>query len=80
MRLNSLSDMDHVATAFSHVPRAVMEQAAGFELGEGLVAGHIAPYPLLFRSDIRRSPEGGSDVPTTWATSPSSPGKTEDHG
>jgi hypothetical protein len=67
MRLNSRSDIEHLANTFSHVPRALIEQATGFELGEGLVAGRIAPCPLLFRSGRRRSPEGGSDIPTTWA-------------
>jgi hypothetical protein len=36
-------------------------------LGEGLVAGRISPYPTLFRSGRRISPEGGGDIPTTWA-------------
>jgi DNA helicase HerA-like ATPase len=67
MRMNSQADIAHLAAVFSHVPRSLIEQAAGFELGEGLVAGRIAPFPSLFRTGPRRSPEGGSDVPTTWA-------------
>jgi hypothetical protein len=67
MRLNSQADIAHLASTFSHVPAALVAQAAGFELGEGLVAGRIVPCPLLFRTGPRRSPEGGSDVPTTWA-------------
>ena len=67
MRLNSLADIEHLATVFSHVPRPLIRQAAGFELGEGLVAGRVTPCPMLFRSGGRRFPEGGGDVPTNWA-------------
>jgi uncharacterized protein len=67
MHVNSLADMDYLASTFSHVPRQLIEQAPGFGLGEGLVAGRISPSPILFRGGRRRSPEGGGDVPTTWA-------------
>ncbi len=73
MRMNSVADIDHLAKVFSHVPRALVAQAGGFALGEGLVAGRIAPCPLLFRTGSRRSPEGGGDVPTTWARRASVP-------
>lgn len=58
MRLNSLADIEHLATVSSHVPRPLIRQAAGFELGEGLVAGRVTPCPMLFRSGGRRFPEG----------------------
>jgi hypothetical protein len=67
MRMNSRADLAHLAEVFSHVPRALIDQASGFDLGEGLVAGRIVPFPSLFRTGPRRSPEGGSDVPTSWA-------------
>jgi DNA helicase HerA-like ATPase len=70
MRLNSQADIAHLADTFSHVPASLIQQAAGFDLGEGLVAGRIAPSPMIFRSGRRRSPEGGGDVPTTWARLP----------
>jgi DNA helicase HerA-like ATPase len=35
---------------------------------ESLLAGKIVPSPLFARFGGRISPEGGSDVPTTWAT------------
>jgi DNA helicase HerA-like ATPase len=67
MRMTSSADIAYLAEVFSHVPRALIEQSSGFELGEGLVAGRIVPFPSLFRTGARRSPEGGSDVPTSWA-------------
>jgi hypothetical protein len=73
MRMNSRADIAHLTEVFSHVPKTLIEQATGFELGEGLVAGRIVPFPSLFRTGPRRSPEGGSDVPTTWAHRPPVP-------
>jgi hypothetical protein len=67
MHVNSLADIDYLATMFAHVPRQLIEQAPTFGLGEGLAAGRITPGPVLFRGGRRRSPEGGADVPTTWA-------------
>ncbi len=53
---------------FSFVPPALVAEAAHFDLGEGLAAGKIAPDPLLFKSGRRLTLEGGSDVPSTWAS------------
>jgi DNA helicase HerA-like ATPase len=68
MKTNSAADVAHLERTFSHVPAGLVRQATGFRLGEGLAAGRIAPAPLLFRSGRRLTPEGGADVPTTWAT------------
>lgn len=71
MRVNSRSDLAHLATIFSHVPEPMIAQAADFQLGEGLAAGRISPVPVVFRSGPRRSPEGGGDVPTSvWVPEP----------
>ena len=78
MRMNSRSDIEYLARTFSHVPEAMIAQAAGFELGEGLVAGRISPAPALFHTGGRRTPEGGSDVPTTWATGPMADGSDDE--
>lgn len=67
MRTNSLADVAHLAEVFSHVPEGLVREAPGFRLGEGLAAGRIVAVPMLFRSGRRLSPEGGADVPTTWA-------------
>lgn len=67
MRMNSTSDIDHLATVFSHVPAPLIHQASSFGLGEGLAAGRIAADPMLFRTGTRYSVEGGSDIPATWA-------------
>ncbi len=67
MRMNSSSDIEHLATTFSHVPSSLIRQAATFSLGEGLAAGRIAADPMLFKTGNRYSVEGGSDIPTTWA-------------
>jgi DNA helicase HerA-like ATPase len=70
MRTNSISDVNYLTGLFAHVPRGLLALAPGFQLGEGLAAGRISPRPQLFRSGQRRSPEGGADVPTTWAYPP----------
>lgn len=70
MRTNSLADVQHLSEVFSHVPAGLIRQAPTFRLGEGLAAGRIVPAPLLYRSGRRLSPEGGADVPTTWAHVP----------
>jgi hypothetical protein len=68
MKMNSLADIRSLSETFSYAPAALVEQASGFGLGEGLAAGKIAPDPLLFRSGRRYTLEGGSDVPSTWAS------------
>lgn len=67
MKMNSAADLRTLSETFSYAPAALVEQAARFGLGEGLAAGRIAPDPLLFKSGLRYTVEGGSDVPSTWA-------------
>jgi hypothetical protein len=67
MRMNSSSDIDHLATVFSHVPSPLIRKASSFGLGEGLAAGRISADPMLFKTGTRFSVEGGSDIPATWA-------------
>jgi DNA helicase HerA-like ATPase len=68
MKMNSAADIAQLRETFSYAPHELVEQASGFGLGEGLAAGKIAPDPLLFRTGRRFTVEGGSDVPSTWAT------------
>jgi DNA helicase HerA-like ATPase len=72
MRMNGAADVDELTTLFSHVPAPLIRRALGFALGQALFAGPIAPLPLLAQIGARRTPEGGGDVPTTWAGTPSS--------
>lgn len=67
MRMNSASDIARLVDLFSHVPAGLIRRSSSFTLGEGLVAGRIADRPLLFETGARLTPEGGSDLPTTWA-------------
>jgi DNA helicase HerA-like ATPase len=67
MRMNSLGDLDHVRTVFSHTPSTLVEQSSTFRLGESLVAGRIVPNPTFARFSGRLSLEGGGDVSTSWA-------------
>jgi hypothetical protein len=67
MRLNARADLAFIEDAFSFVPAGLIGLASGFGLGEALVAGKIAPDPLLLRFGQRVSEEGGGDVPATWA-------------
>jgi hypothetical protein len=68
MRLNARADLAFIEDAFSFVPSGLIGLASGFGLGEALVAGKIAPDPLLMRFGQRVSEEGGGDVPATWAS------------
>lgn len=68
MRMNSTADIAGLAAAFSAVPTSLIRQSGVFRLGEGLAFGKISPQPIFFRTGRRISPEGGTDVPATWAT------------
>lgn len=67
MRMNSAGDIEELCSVFSHVPRSMIEEAKSFRQGELLVAGPIAPTPLRVETGERWCPEGGADLPTTWA-------------
>ena len=67
MRMNGADDVEQLTSLFSHVPAPLLRRALGFTLGQALFAGPIAPLPLLADIGTRRTPEGGGDVPTTWA-------------
>lgn len=68
MRMNSLEDVAHLGGTFSFVPPRLLEQSTGFTLGQALLAGKISPTPTLAKFEGRLSHEGGSDVPSTWAS------------
>lgn len=68
MRVNSVTDLDELASVFSHVPPSMVAEARSFQLGEMLAAGPIATTPMRLRMGERWSPEGGADLPTTWAS------------
>jgi hypothetical protein len=68
MRVNSVADLDELALVFSHVPTGMIAQSRSFQLGEVLAAGPISPTPMRLRMGERWTPEGGADLPTTWAS------------
>jgi uncharacterized protein len=68
MRVNSASDLDELATVFSHVPASLIAEARAHRMGEMLAAGPIAPTPLRLEMGVRWTKEGGADLPATWAT------------
>ncbi len=68
MRMNGSGDVDDLVSLFSHVPEAMIRSSPGFGLGQALFAGPVAPVPMMVQVGTRRSPEGGGDVPTVWAT------------
>jgi uncharacterized protein len=70
MRMNGARDVEDVVALFSHIPPALVREAPSFGLGEVLLAGPIAPVPIRAEVGSRLSPEGGADVPTTWAARP----------
>ena len=70
MRMNSVVDIDELASIFSHVPRSMIAEARSFVQGEMLVAGPIATPAMRVNVGERWCPEGGADLPTTWAFRP----------
>lgn len=68
MRVNGAGDVDDLVSLFSHVPEAMIRSSTGFGLGQALFAGPITPVPAVVQVTTRRTPEGGGDVPTDWAT------------
>jgi hypothetical protein len=68
MRMNGAGDVDDLVALFSHVPESMVRSSTGFALGQALFAGPIAPVPMVVQVTTRRTPEGGGDVPTDWAT------------
>lgn len=67
MRVNSAADRSALAQRFGFAPPHLVELAGTFGLGQSLVAGKVAPMPLLVQTGARLTPEGGADVPTDWA-------------
>ena len=67
MRVNSTDDLRQLEAVFSHVPGPMIAEASSFGLGEMLAAGPVTPTPLRLRMGARLTPEGGADLPTTWA-------------
>ena len=72
MRMNSVADIEELSTIFSHVPRSMIAEARAFVQGEMLVAGPIATPAIRVNVGERWCREGGADLPTTWAMTPSS--------
>jgi DNA helicase HerA-like ATPase len=69
MRMNSVVDIDELSTIFSHIPKSMIAEARSFAQGEMLVAGPIATPAMRVHVGERWCPEGGADLPTTWANS-----------
>jgi DNA helicase HerA-like ATPase len=67
MKMNAVTDVRALVDAFSFVPPGLIEMSPGFGLGEGIAAGPITAGPMLFKTGERYTPEGGADVPLTWA-------------
>ena len=67
MRMNSAADLAWIAEIFSFAPDSMLARAPYFSQGETLLAGGIVSRPTLARFGGRLSPEGGGDVPATWA-------------
>ena len=67
MHMNSQADVAEIAAIFSHVPASMIAAATSFEQGEMLVGGPIATPAIRVRTGERWCPEGGADLPTTWA-------------
>ena len=67
MRMNSSTDLKHLADILSQVPRSLMNQATMFKQGESLLTGRIVLNTTFAQFEGRISVEGGSDIPVSWA-------------
>ena len=72
LRVNSSTDVEDLCRIFSHVPAGLIRQASEQHQGEVLFAGPVAELPVRAKVGRRLSPEGGSDLPTDWASGPAS--------
>ncbi len=70
MRTTSRAALDQLRSVFSDVPPGMLDLAPHLTLGQGVVAGRIAPHPLAFRTGDRLTRDGGRDVPADWAAPP----------
>jgi DNA helicase HerA-like ATPase len=68
MRMNAAGDLAYLGDTLSFAPRPLLERAMEFRQGESLIAGKIASHASFVRFGPRIAEEGGSDVPTSWAT------------
>ncbi|HET7273290.1 MAG TPA: ATP-binding protein [Rubrobacter sp.] len=68
MRMNSVSDLAHVSQIFSQAPATFLEQSSHFAQGECLLAGKMVRNPTFVAFEGRFSEEGGTDVPSSWAS------------
>jgi DNA helicase HerA-like ATPase len=73
MRMNSRADLNDITEIFSQVPASLLQRAPTFRQGETLVSGRIAQSPTFVKFEGRITREGGSDVPTAWASPISAP-------
>jgi uncharacterized protein len=69
MRMASEADLAYTGDLLSFAPRALLDGATGFRLGEAFVAGKLASHPALIRFGRRVAEEGGGDVEAGWAVS-----------
>jgi hypothetical protein len=70
MRMNGAGDVADLESVFSHVPPMLLRQALTFGLGQALIAGPLAPLPIIAQVGRRLTREGGADVATTWTAAP----------
>lgn len=68
MRTTSTAALERLTTAFADVPPDVLALAPTLRRGEGIVAGPVAPHPVLVATGRRLTVDGGRDVPATWAS------------
>ena len=68
MKMNSASDLAHISQIFSQAPGTFLDQSPHFAQGECLLAGKMVRNPTFGGFERRFSEEGGTDVPTSWAT------------
>jgi len=68
MRMNAAGDLAYLGNTLSFAPASLLEHAMEFRQGESLIAGKIASHATFVRFGPRIAEEGGSDVPTAWAT------------
>jgi DNA helicase HerA-like ATPase len=68
MKMNSVSDLAHISQILSQAPATFLDQSSHFAQGECLLAGKMVRNPTFVAFEGRFSEEGGTDVPSSWAS------------
>ena len=77
MRMNGAADVADLESVFSHVPPMLLRESLTFGLGQALVAGPLAPLPLLAQVGTRLTRRAAATFPPPGPRPRAELGETE---